>query len=93
MSDDRIKGRIARAKKKAADDLRDMGYFVVKADDRNANLIGFGKNDIRIVRIILDKITPFDLVMLKEVPLSNRSCSRELWLRKYGHAAFEKIEA
>jgi hypothetical protein len=93
MSDDPIKGRIARAKRKAAADLRDMGYFVIRADGRNASLIGFKKTDIKIVRIVLDKITPSDLAMLKMIPLSSESCSRELWVRKFGQAAFEKSES
>jgi UDP-N-acetylmuramyl pentapeptide synthase len=90
MSDDPIKERIARAKIKAAADLRDMGYFVLKADDRNASLIGFRKTDIRIVRVVLDKITPLDRVMLKAIPFPDTSCSIELWLRKFGRIPFEK---
>jgi hypothetical protein len=93
MSENPIKRRIATAKRKAAADLRDMGYFVVKADDRNASLIGFKKTDIMIVRVVLDKITPDDLALLKMIPLSSENCSRELWVRKLGQVAFEKSES
>ena len=92
MPDDPIKGRSSRAKRKAAADLRDMGYFVINASDRNASLIGFRKTDIRIIRVVLDRITPFDRIALKAIPFPNSSCSRELWLRKFRCVSFEKCK-
>ena len=92
MSDDPKKKRIYKAKRKAAADLRDMGYFVIETDDRNAGLIGFQKTDIRIVRVVLDKITPLDRVMLKAIPYPGTSCSRELWLRKFGRKTFTRAK-
>jgi hypothetical protein len=93
MSGNPIKKRVARAKRKAAADLRGMGYFVFKADSLNASLIGFRKTDIRIVRVVLDKITPFDRAALRAIPAPGGSCSSELWLRQYGAIAFEKSKA
>lgn len=92
MLDNPIKKRIARAKRKAAADLQGMGYFVVKADNRNACMIGFRKTDIRIVRIVIDKITPFDRAALKEIPAVGTFCLSELWLRKFGHIKFIKTK-
>jgi hypothetical protein len=89
MPDDPKKKRRGRAKRKAEADLMDMGYCVVRSDNRKVCLVGFSSTDIRVVRIALDAPTPGDRIALQSIEVPGL-CKRELWIRKSGFTDFEK---
>lgn len=81
MSDDPIKKRMARAKEKARAHYHDLRYKVFKIDDPVYHFIAIRQTENRLVRVVIDGITPRDvhLVTIDDSPLS---CSREVFCQK-----------
>lgn len=88
MSDTAIGQRSARAKQKAERDLESMGYTVIHSDNRRVCLVGIRSQEVRLVKVCLDKITPGDTKAMQDIPIPT-NCSREMWLRKEGSSRFE----
>lgn len=87
MTTEAIMKRSERAKQKAERDLISMGYDVIQSDNRRLCLVGFRSQEIRLVKICLDRITPDDMT---SVPINvPANCSREIWIRKEGSSGFE----
>jgi hypothetical protein len=83
-----IKKRSERAKQKAERDLEAMGYDVVQSDNRRVCLIGFRRQEVRLVKICLDRITSNDTAVVRSIS-APENCSREIWLRKERSCEFE----
>ena len=80
MSDDPLKKRMLRAKQKARDDLRALGYEVVVSDNQPICLVAYRGSEVRIIRICLDEAAAIDkkrLMIYSGSPI----VSREIWVR------------
>lgn len=89
MSQTAAEKRLDRAKRTAEKNLVDMGYDVVRSDNAKACLIGFSAANVRVVRIVIDKLSQEDLKALQSIEASP-SCIRELWIRKTGYREFDR---
>lgn len=81
MPDETVKRRMRRAKCQAVKRLAGMGYDVVPSDNSRVCVVAFRQSEVRMVRIVLDEITPQDRKLLASVK-GPANCSREVWIRK-----------
>ena len=88
MTTKAIMKRSERAKQKAHRDLESMGYDVIQSDNQRLCLIGFRSQEVRLVKICLDRITPDDTASVRTINVP-ANCSREIWIRKEGSSGFE----
>ena len=84
MSDEAIKKRQARAKEKAASDLRALGYDIFPSDNKRVCLFAVRPGDVRLIRICVDEITQADRKIVSKIDYTNV----ELWLRRKGEETF-----
>jgi hypothetical protein len=89
MGDDAIKKRMARAKRRAVEDLRSFGYQVVVSDNSPVCLMAYNESSVKIIRICLDKPLPVDRKSIGDL-LASPLISRELWIRQAGEERFDK---
>ncbi|MEN6492614.1 MAG: hypothetical protein ABFC85_11560 [Rectinema sp.] len=90
MSDDPTKKRMARAKRRAHDDLLSLGYQVIPSDNQPVCLVAYRGGEVRLIRICLDEATAADRKTLGRVSASS-AVSRELWVRARGVERFSII--
>ena len=83
MSDPAIVQRAARAKQAVEYELQKQGFEVIRSDNRRICLVALKQNEMRVIKICLDKLTPTDTSILGSIP-APVNCSRELWVRKKG---------
>lgn len=88
MPDESIKKRMSRAKRRACDDLRSLGYKIVLSDNNPVCLVAYCGSDVRLVKICLDKASSADQENLCRYP-SSIVVSREIWIRKAGEQRFD----
>lgn len=81
MPDESVKRRMRRAKGQAVKRLVGMGYDVVPSDNSRVCVVAFRQSEIRMVRIVLDRMTPQDQKILASVK-GPANCTREIWIRK-----------
>ena len=78
---------MARAKRKAQEDLHALGYDVILSDNRPICLVAYRGGEVRLIRVCLDSAAPAEEKMLKRYAASP-VISRELWVRSAGAARF-----
>lgn len=84
MTDETIIRRINTAKSAVISALEDTKYDIIPPDC----IIGMRKNEIRMIRVVVDEITANDIKIIKEIN-SPVSCTKEIWCRKKGKQKFE----
>lgn len=82
MSEEAIKKRQARAKSAAIEILRKAGYETFPSDNNKLCVICSRFAEIRLIRIAIDKISPEDLRIIKEIKSPSYNCVKEIWCRK-----------
>ena len=92
MADPTVTRRLARAKTRAADMLRGMGYGVVHSDNSTFCVLGVRNREIRMVRVVIDKITEEDKTRVAEFPQKPPNCTREIWCKRHNISGFEMME-
>lgn len=81
MSDSAAKRRQARAKQKAIEHFRDLGYKIVKADNAAFSFVAVRRREARFVRVVLDRITEHDIKLAQGYE-SPDACVREIFCQK-----------
>jgi len=84
MGDEAIKKRMSRAKRKARMDLESIGFEVIESNNRPVCLVAKNGDDIRVIRICLNKISPADRLSI----CTFSEFRREVWCRKEGSEEF-----
>ena len=85
------KRRIREAKKRAIEMLADVGYDVIPSDNSRVCLTATRDTEIRFIRIVIDKITPQDMEIMKGLQSPDFSiCKKEIWCSPYGSKKFKK---
>ncbi len=81
MTDAAAKKKQGRAKRKAAERYRDLGYDVSLLNDPAFSFIASRRREVRWVRVVVDRIMPDDvkLVQGRELP---DACAREIFCQK-----------
>jgi len=87
MSEERIKQRLNRAKKKAIENLERTGYKIVPSDNSTFCILGVRKLEIRMIRVVIDEITPQDIALVNEFSPPG-ACSKEIWCKLEGERDF-----
>jgi hypothetical protein len=87
MSEERIKQRLNRAKKKAIENLEKTGYKIVPSDNSTFCILGVRKLEIRMIRVVIDEITKQDESLVNEFSPPG-TCSREIWCKVEGERDF-----
>jgi len=87
MSEERIKQRLNRAKKKAIENLERTGYKIVPSDNSTFCILGVRKLEIRMIRVVIDEITAQDISLTNEFSPPG-ACSKEIWCKKEGKRDF-----
>jgi len=83
MSDPSIKRRLTRAKEKAMKDLSRIGYKIVPSDNSTFCICGVRKNELRMIRVVVDEITNEDVKLIEGIQ-TPEVCSREIWCKLEG---------
>ena len=81
MSDDPIKRRMARAKRKAIERFRDVGYDITLLNDPVYSFIASRRRESRYVRVVVDRIAPDDIKLVQGRELPD-GCAREIFCQK-----------
>lgn len=87
MSEEPIKRRLLRAKKKAMDDLQKIGYKIIPSDNSTFCILGVRKLEIRMVRVVIDEITKDDIAIIEKFAPPGM-CSKEIWCKLEGERNF-----
>ena len=82
MSDEAIKKRLERAKGSALKMLESTGYDTILSDNKRACLVAFRSTETRIIRVVIDKITEFDISSMRDLRTHPGICKKEIWCRK-----------
>jgi len=82
MSDEAIKKRQARAKAAAIDILKKAGYSIIQSDNSNFCVISTRCSEIRMIRVVVDKINEADIAAIESVRIPSTACIKEIWCRK-----------
>jgi len=88
MTEETIKRRLFRAKRRAIESLRNVQYDVIPADNSNFCLVASRNQEIRLIRITIDKITDSDISLIKNWQHPG-NCTKEIWCKKSGKSHFE----
>lgn len=91
MTDEAIKKRIERAKKRAIEHFKKTGYHIVESNNINFCFIASRKREIRFIRVVIDKITEEDVKKIKEVELPEY-CTREIYCENKDNFEIKEIE-
>ncbi len=92
MTDDpSIKQRLRRAKKAAIELLEQSGYDIIESDNRTICVIGTRKAETRLVRVVVDAITPQDIKLVRELRTHRDTCTKEIWLRQKNGFRMQEI--
>jgi len=81
MSDSAIKKRQARAKRKAIEHFRDLGYKIIESDNSAFCFIATRRAEVRFVRVAVDRITERDVKLTQGYELPG-GCSCEIFCQK-----------
>ena len=81
MPDEPIKKRRYRAKQKAMEHFTEAGYAVIESDNRTFCFIATRRREIRLIRVVVDEITPSDIKAASSVAVPPE-CSREIFCQK-----------
>jgi hypothetical protein len=88
MPDDPTKRRLARAKRRLVDDLRDQGFEVIVSDNRPVCIVAYNDDIVRIIRTALDDVRAEDKRLLSRCKDSPK-VSREIHVQKFRTERFE----
>lgn len=81
MTDSAIKKRQGRAKQKAIQHFRDLGYKIVTSDNSAFCFIATRRTEARFIRVVVDRITEHDIKLAQEYELPT-ACAREIFCQK-----------
>jgi len=87
-----IKRRVARAKDRAANVLKQTGYSIVPSDNSVFCILGVRNKEIRMIRVTIDEVTDFDISTVKGFDKMPANCSMEIWCKKINRPHFEIME-
>ncbi len=88
MTDEAIIRRLNRAKSAAISVLEDAKYKIIPSDNSEFCIIGIRKREIRLIRVVIDKITADDIKIIEDInPPGN--CTKEIWCREEWKQKFE----
>jgi len=82
-----VKRRLKRAKDGAIKDLRRIGYKIVPSDNSTFCICGVRKNELRMIRVVIDEIDPDDISLVKSIAMPD-VCSKEIWCKIEGQRDF-----
>ena len=88
MSEERIKRRLNRAIKRAADILKCSNYTVIFLNDDVFSIEAFREREIRKIRVVVDEIKKEDEAKIKSYKFPE-FCSKEIWCKKINQSNFE----
>ena len=89
MGEEAVKRRLIRAKKMAENILRKSGYEIIPSTNKNFCLVGTRRAEVRMIRIVIDKISDEDKKVVSLFSLPG-SCTREIWCKRGNE--FEIVE-
>ena len=92
MTDEAIIRRLNRAKSAAISILEDAKYKIIPSDNSNFCIIGIRKKEIRLVRVVIDKITEDDVKIVESFDDHPGICTKEIWCKGEGEKKFETRE-
>jgi len=88
MSEETVKRRLLRAKRRATDKLIKVGYKIIQSDNNFFCIIATREREIRMIRVVIDKITEQDIEIIKDWQHPG-TCSKEIWCKNLGSQNFE----
>ena len=88
MSEEAIVKRLNRAKKAASESLIKTGYKIIPSDNSEFCILGVRKREVRLIRVVVDKITSRDVEIVEGFELPG-ICTKEIWCRKLDKQDFE----
>ena len=91
MSEERIKRRLNRAIKRAADILKHSNYTVIFLNDDVFNIEAFREREIRKIRVVIDEISEEDRKKVRSYKFPE-FCSKEIWCKKFNKTEFKIVE-
>jgi hypothetical protein len=81
VSEPAVKKKQARAKRKAIERFRDVGYDITLLNDSVYSFIASRRRESRYVRVVVDRITPDDIKLVQGRELPD-GCAREIFCQK-----------
>lgn len=81
MTDSAIKKRQTRAKRRAIEHFRDLGYKIIESDNSAFCFIATCRAEVRFVRVVIDRITEHDIKLTQGYELPG-GCSCEIFCQK-----------
>jgi len=88
MTEETIKRRLFRAKRRAIECLKSVQYDVIPADNSSFCVVATRNQEVRLIRIAVDEITEDDIDLIKNWQHPG-NCTKEIWCKKMGVACFE----
>ncbi len=88
MTEETIKRRLFRAKRRAKQVLETANYNIIPSDNSTFCILAVRKREVRMIRIVIDDITPHDRAMIQRWEHPG-ICSKEIWCKKMGDKNFE----
>ena len=88
MTEETIKRRLFRAKKRAEKVLKDAQYNIIPSDNSAFCILAVREREIRMIRVVIDEITNHDTKIIKNWRHPG-VCSKEIWCKQRGERDFE----
>ncbi len=76
----KIKKKMVRAKVAATNLLVRSGYQVVPSTNDNFCIVGIRQNEMRMIRVALDRITEQDVGLINAFRVPS-NCTKEIWCK------------
>ena len=88
MGEETVKRRIRRAKERASGVLIKTGYKIVPSDNSEFCILAIRKKEIRMIRVVIDKITDHDINLIKTFEPPG-ICTKEIWCKTANSPDFD----
>ena len=90
MSEEAIKQRLIKARKRAINIFREADFEIIPLSDGVFDFQAEAEQVIKKIRIVLDKENDNDIRIVSEKNVPN-ICKKEIWCAIYGTRKFKKI--